>query len=96
MKSFYAEKMGHLKARYQAEYTTSIHSTSSYPFDPIDQFLDRFKFIYVTVVFRTEKKSTNFKTVCAVSNLLLEYGRNASFGFITKFNIASPDRSSMA
>jgi len=50
-----------LNSRHGAEDTKAIHSNNSFPFVPIDQLLGRFQFMYVTVVFRTEKKSTNFK-----------------------------------
>jgi hypothetical protein len=85
-----------LKSRHHAEDTKAIHSNSSFPCVPKDQLLGRFQFMYVTVVFRTEKKSANFKNWLRFkSNLRLEFGRNVSFAFISKFNVASLDRSTM-
>jgi len=52
---------GPLKSGHHAEDTKAIHSKSSFPFVHKDKLLGRFQFMYVTVVFRMEKKSTNFK-----------------------------------
>jgi hypothetical protein len=57
----YNDLTGPLNSRHHAEDAKAIHSNNSFPFVPKDQLLGRFQFMYVTVVFRTEQKSTNFK-----------------------------------
>jgi hypothetical protein len=50
-----------LKSRHHAENTKAIHFNILFPFIPKDKLLGRFQFMYVTVVFRRENKTTNFK-----------------------------------
>jgi len=58
---YYNDLTGPLKSGHHAEYTKAINSNSSFPFVPKDKLVGRFQFMYLTVIFRTEKKSTNFK-----------------------------------